>query len=61
MNQQHKAELKALEARMEYRELLNDILDCLDGEIDDDEADALWAQLRTKNPRLLGGIYQPMN
>lgn len=52
MNKLDVAETKAMEARMKYRGLLNDILDCLDGEIDDDDGDALWSQLRAKNPRL---------
>ena len=51
MNEQHRAELKALEARMEYREFLWDVMYSMDDDIDDEEGEALAQRLRAKNPQ----------
>ena len=52
MNEQHRAELKALEARMTYRELVRDLMECLNDGYDDDEGDNVWERRRAENPRL---------
>lgn len=51
MTKQHRAELKALEARMKYREFLWEVMYSMDDDVDDAEGEALAERLRSKNPQ----------